>query len=113
MAGEEKHALVFGASGLVGWGVVDQLLSNYPAQGTFIKITALVNRPFQIQNSFWPEESPARPKLQLVSGVNLVEATVGSLVGLLSTEVQGIEDVTNVFYFGTFGPCAFKPSLSV
>lgn len=71
MAEKGSHALVFGASGLVGWGVVDQLLSNYPAQGTFSKVTALVNRPLDIKDSFWPEESPARPKLELVSGFTL------------------------------------------
>ena len=102
MAREGNHALVFGASGLVGWGVVDQLLSNYPNQGTFSRVTALVNRPIDIQNSFWPEESPARPELQLVSGVNLTEATVESLTQLLGTSVQNIEDATHVFYFGSF-----------
>lgn len=45
------HALVFGASGLAGWGVVDQLLENYPAEGTFSKVTALVNRPFSVAES--------------------------------------------------------------
>ncbi|KAL8705861.1 MAG: hypothetical protein Q9225_008001 [Loekoesia sp. 1 TL-2023] len=99
MAEKGSHALVFGASGLVGWGVVDQLLSNYPAQGTFSKVTASVNRPLSIKDSFWPEESPARPELELVSGVNLIEATVESLAKLLSTSVKGVEHVTHVFYF--------------
>ncbi|KAL9594508.1 MAG: hypothetical protein Q9219_007002 [cf. Caloplaca sp. 3 TL-2023] len=99
MPQEKKHALVFGASGLIGWSVVDQLLSNDPVQGTFSTVTGLVNRPFSIQDSFWPEESPARPELQLVPGVNLTEATVESLVKLLDTSVKGIANVTHVFYF--------------
>ncbi|KAI4202162.1 MAG: hypothetical protein LQ346_002014 [Caloplaca aetnensis] len=99
MAVKGKHALVFGASGLVGWGVVDQLLSNYPTQGTFSTVSALVNRPFNVEDSCWPERSPARPDLQLVSGVNLAGATVEDLEKLLKAEVKGIERVTHVFYF--------------
>lgn len=101
MAAKGKHALVFGASGLIGWGVVDQLLSNYPAQGTFSTVSALVNRPLRVEDSFWPERSPATPDLQLVSGVNLAGTTIESLEKLLLREVRGIENVTHVFYFGT------------
>ncbi|KAL8645242.1 MAG: hypothetical protein Q9210_006822 [Variospora velana] len=99
MAVKGKHALVFGASGLIGWGVVDQLLSNYPAQGTFSTVSALVNRPFSVEDSFWPKRSPVMPDLQLLSGVNLAGATIESLEKLLQTEVEGIENVTHVFYF--------------
>lgn len=101
MAAKGKQALVFGASGLVGWGVVDQLLANYPAQGTFSTVSALVNRPFKVEDSFWAERSPERPDLQLVSGVNLAGATVEGVEKLLEAEVKGIENVTHVFYFGT------------
>lgn len=101
MAARGKQALVFGASGLAGWGVVDQLLSNYPAQGTFSTVSALVNRPFKVEDSFWPDRSPTRPDLQLVSGVNLARATGEDLEALLEAKVKGIKDVTHVFYFGT------------
>ncbi|CAO1602992.1 MAG: hypothetical protein LQ349_005949 [Xanthoria aureola] len=103
-----KHALVFGASGLIGWAIIDQLLSNYPSPGTFAKVTALVNRPLDIQDSFWPLEanrplnvqgSPEQPELQLVSGINLANGTVQSVTELLQTKVKGIEHVTHVFYF--------------
>ncbi|KAL8833218.1 MAG: hypothetical protein Q9170_004413 [Blastenia crenularia] len=99
MAEVARHALVFGASGLIGWGIVDQLLSNYPTEGTFSKVTALVNRPFEIKDSFWPEQSSAIPELQLVSGINLTEATVESLTKQLSIYVHGLKDATHAFYF--------------
>ncbi|KAL8693587.1 MAG: hypothetical protein Q9218_001629 [Villophora microphyllina] len=99
MAEKSKHALVFGASGNIGWGVVDQLLSNYPAPGTFSEVTALVNRPLELKDSFWPTDQTIGPKLQLVSGVNLVEGTVESVAELLRTNVKDIENVTHVFYF--------------
>ncbi|KAI4263713.1 MAG: hypothetical protein L6R42_001153 [Xanthoria sp. 1 TBL-2021] len=100
-----KHALVFGASGLIGWGIVDQLLSNYPSPGTFAKVTALVNRPLDVQDSFWPLQVN-RPldvqeqlELQLVSGINLADGSIQSVTELLRTKVKGIEHVTHVFYF--------------
>lgn len=88
------HALVFGASGVAGWAVVDQLLSNYPSKGTFSKVTALVNRPLEFSNSYWPQGGP---ELQLVSGINLMDDTA---VASIQDKVQGMEDVTHVFYFG-------------
>jgi len=84
------HELVFGASGLAGWGVVDQLLENYPAEGTFSKVTALVNRPFSVAESYWPSPSPSRPKLELVSNVNLAEGTVEEFTALLKEKVENI-----------------------
>lgn len=101
MAGKSNHALVFGASGNVGWGVVDQLLSNYPAPGIFSQVTALVNRPLKLEDSCWPIGQATSPELQLVSGVNLVEGTVESIADLLRSKVKDIENVTHVFYFGT------------
>lgn len=102
------HALVFGASGLAGWGVVDQLLSNYPAEGTFAKVTALVNRPLTVAESYWPSPSPSRPKLNLVSNLNLAEGTVEEFTALLKGKVEDIADVTHAFYFGMLdeGPIA-------
>ena len=96
------HALVFGASGLAGWGVVDQLLSNYPAHGTFTQVTALVNRPFSVADSHWPDPSPSRPKLQLVTHVNLLKGSVEDFTAFLQREVADIEKVTHAFYFGAF-----------
>lgn len=94
------HALVFGASGLAGWGVVDQLLSNHPAQGAFSQVTALVNRPFNVADSYWPSPSPSRPKLQLVPHVDLLKGSVEDFTAFLKREVGGIENVTHAFYFG-------------
>ena len=41
----DNHALVFGASGISGWAIVNQILSDYPAKGVFSAVTALTNRP--------------------------------------------------------------------
>ncbi len=95
-----NHALVFGASGVAGWGVVDQLLSNYPNPGTFSRVTALVNRPLTREQSHWPQPSPLHPEFNLVSGINLAEGGVLELSEILEKEVRDLESVTHMFYFG-------------
>lgn len=77
------HALIFGASGLAGWAVVDQLLSNYPAPGTFSTVTALLNCPLIVEDPFLPvgkigEESP---KFDLISGVYSMKGGVDEFAG--------------------------------
>ncbi|KZV91745.1 hypothetical protein EXIGLDRAFT_675760 [Exidia glandulosa HHB12029] len=94
----EKHALVFGASGLAGWAVVDQLLRDYPSAGTFKSVTALVNRPLSVKDSHWPI-GDLKSELHLVSGVNLLEGTVQEFGEKLKSKVPGISHVTHVYYF--------------
>lgn len=93
----ENHALVFGATGLIGWAVVDQLLSGYPDAGSFSKVTAVSNRPFNASDTLWPSDTPERPKLQVVSGVDLQSEDLTSQIRL---KVSGVDSVTHVFYFG-------------
>ncbi|KAJ7683852.1 hypothetical protein B0H17DRAFT_985650 [Mycena rosella] len=91
------HALVFGASGLAGWGVAEQLLENYPTKGTFSKVTAVVNRPMSVADSLWP--TPESPTLDLVTNINLTEGTVETFTALLKDKVKDIASVTHVYYF--------------
>jgi nucleoside-diphosphate-sugar epimerase len=107
------HALVFGASGLAGWAVVDQLLENYPVEGTFSKVTALANRPLSVADSYWPSPSPLRPKLDLISGVNLAEGTVEEFMASLKEKADDIAEVTHAFYFGEFQEGSVADTLSV
>ncbi|KIL86113.1 hypothetical protein FAVG1_10509 [Fusarium avenaceum] len=92
----ENHALVFGATGLIGWAVVNQLLSSYPAPQTFASVTAVSNRPVDASRTFWPGGS----EVQTVSGVNLQSEDV---TGQLSKKIDGVERTTHVFYF-VFAP---------
>ena len=98
--GSGAQALVFGASGLAGWGVVNQLLENYPAKSSFSGVTALVNRPLSIESSYWPSLSPLRPRLNLVCGIDLLHGSVEEFASLLKEKVEDIANVTHVFYFG-------------
>jgi nucleoside-diphosphate-sugar epimerase len=98
--GSNNHAIVFGASGLIGWALVDQLLSPYPHAGSFSKVTAVTNRPLNLSESHWPEPDSHRPDLQLVSGVDLRHGDAAALAECLKREVEDIESVTHIYYLG-------------
>ncbi|OLN92064.1 3-oxo-Delta(4,5)-steroid 5-beta-reductase [Colletotrichum chlorophyti] len=94
-----NHAIVFGAAGLLGWATVEQLLSNYPVEGSFDRVTAVINRPLPESDFFWPPDSSSRPDLQIVSGINLFDSSAADLTKDLGDKVDGIENITHVFYF--------------
>jgi hypothetical protein len=70
MANATHHALVIGASGLIGWSVANQLLAPYPLPSPYSKVTKLVNRPLKLP--VWPEAALGRPNLALFTGVDLL-----------------------------------------
>ncbi|KXJ96791.1 hypothetical protein Micbo1qcDRAFT_211019 [Microdochium bolleyi] len=97
------HALVFGASGILGWSVVNQILSNYPQKGTFRKVTALTHRPLSLKDSLWPEprsdDEGGIPELSIVEGIDLTTGTVEEHKETLRRLVPDIETVTHIYYF--------------
>ncbi|KAJ8122916.1 hypothetical protein ONZ43_g1009 [Nemania bipapillata] len=93
-----RHAIVFGASGLIGWAVVDQLLRLYPEAGTFSKITAVTNRKVKISESHWLEPRTDRLSLQLISDIDLRRGDGATLAESLRRAVADIHTVTQVFY---------------
>ncbi|KPM39743.1 hypothetical protein AK830_g6809 [Neonectria ditissima] len=95
MTDASHHALVFGATGLVGWAVVDQLLASSAAP--FASVTAVSNRPVTAADARWPSSAAG---LRLVSGVDLRD---DALADQLRREVDDIVRVTHVFYF-VFAP---------
>lgn len=108
------HALVFGASGILGWSVVDQILKNYPEEGVFRKVTALSNRPLSVENAFWPAAGPGTPALQIVDGIDLTSGTVDQVRETLQRRVPDIDTVTHIYYFGMCYPevCTLSQSSS-
>jgi nucleoside-diphosphate-sugar epimerase len=91
-----KTALVFGASGVTGWAFVNELLNDYPAKGIWDSVYALTNRPLTAKAAMWPDD----PRLHLVSGVDLLEGNQQDLESKLKSQVQGIKEVTHVYYLG-------------
>lgn len=102
MSKERNHAIIFGASGLVGWSVLDQLLSNYPKPGSFSKVTAVINRPIAEPDWGLPAASSDRPGLQTVSGIDLLNGTADELGRLLKERIPDVESITHIFYFGSY-----------
>jgi hypothetical protein len=91
----DNHALVFGASGISGWAIVNQILSDYPAKGVFSAVTALTNRPLPSEYALWPKDS----RLDVVSGLDLMKGSQEDLEASMKEKIKGIENVTQVFYF--------------
>lgn len=92
-----RTALVFGASGITGWAILREAL-NYPKPSTFRKIIGLTNRPLDRSKSFLPEDD----RLVIVAGVDLT-AAVDDVAAKLA-DIDGIEDVTDVYFAGTVSP---------
>jgi len=89
-----KHALIFGASGISGNALCEQLLV-YPDKTTFSKITGLTNRPLSIEDAYLPKDE----RLVLVSGIDLSDPE-DEVKKVLKEKVKDIEKVTHVFYMG-------------
>ncbi|CAG8417499.1 unnamed protein product [Penicillium salamii] len=96
--GDSNHAIIFGASGLIGWALVNQLLDSYPDVGTFAKVTAVTNRPLTFPESHWPKPDSHRPDFQLVSGIDLRHGDGTTLAHALKKAVKDVETVTHIYY---------------
>jgi hypothetical protein len=90
-----KSALIFGASGVTGWAFVNEILHDYPKEGTWKKVHALTNRPLKQSDSLWPNDD----RLNIVSGIDLLKGSQENLETALSI-IEGIEEVTHVYYLG-------------
>ncbi|KAL5046731.1 hypothetical protein BDW71DRAFT_214506 [Aspergillus fruticulosus] len=89
------HALVFGASGITGWGVVNALLSDYPTPDAFDRVTALTNRPLSAEDSGWA----ASKKLNVVSGLDLLSGEQATLEEKIRQQVPQIGTVSHLYFF--------------
>jgi hypothetical protein len=90
-----NHALIYGASGISGWAIVNAILNGYPSKDAFGKVTAMVNRPLTREMALWPED----PRLQIVSGVDLVKGTQEELEAQIKEKVTDVENVTQVYFY--------------
>ncbi|KAL5424559.1 hypothetical protein PMIN06_002080 [Paraphaeosphaeria minitans] len=89
-----KYALVFGASGVTGWSFVNEILNDYPEKNVWKRVHALTNRPLSQAQSQWPND----PRLEIVSGIDLLKGSQEDLEGTLEAEISDISAVTHVYY---------------
>lgn len=101
MSQASHHAIVYGASGIIGWALVAELLGSCSHSASFTKITAVTNRPLDLSESHWPEVDSSRVDLQLVSGINLREGDGAALAKTLGQAVKDVRTVTHIYYLGT------------
>ena len=87
------RALVFGASGISGWAIVQEAL-KYPSPTTFNKVIGLTNRPLEKSEALLPEDE----RLELYSGVDL-SGTVSAVEASLK-RIEGIQEATHVYFCG-------------
>ncbi|MCJ1311223.1 hypothetical protein MMC25_004894 [Agyrium rufum] len=91
------QALVFGASGISGWALMNECL-RYPTARTFSRIIGLTNRPLEPESTLLPMSEYGK-RWELYDGFDLtvgVEEVKGKLKA-----IKGIEGVTHVF-FGSY-----------
>ncbi|RDK46565.1 hypothetical protein M752DRAFT_310088 [Aspergillus phoenicis ATCC 13157] len=92
MAATAKHALIFGASGISGWSLLNQTL-RYPTATTFNRVTGLCNRPFRTDDALLPDDD----RLRIVSGIDLTQP-VEAVRALLKDKIDDVESVDVVFF---------------
>lgn len=90
-----NHALIFGASGISGWAIVNAILHGYPSKDAFSRITAMVNRPLTREMALWPDD----PRLQIVSGIDLLKGNQDELEKQIKAKVKDINTVTQVYFY--------------
>ncbi|CAG9973691.1 unnamed protein product [Clonostachys byssicola] len=86
------HALIFGASGISGWSLLNQT-RVYPSETAFKRITGTTNRPLALNQALIAEDE----RIKLISGIDL-RAGVEEVVAKLQDQVPDIATVTHVFF---------------
>lgn len=94
MTSSRNVALVFGASGISGWAVANNLVS-YPTADTFSRIIALTHRPRTLEESGLPQDS----RIELYYGVDL-RGDLAQVLGQMQEKIPNLADVTHMYYCG-------------
>ncbi|KAH6974669.1 hypothetical protein EDB80DRAFT_830835 [Ilyonectria destructans] len=86
------HALIFGASGISGWSLLNQT-RVYPSATTFTRITGTTNRPLTLEQA----QIPSDDRIQLIPGIDLTK-TVEEVALQLKEKIHDIDTVSHVFF---------------
>ena len=89
------QALVFGASGISGYAIVQELL-KYPTASTFSRVIGLTNRPLSAKDAGLPDDG----RIELYSGLDLTDA---AKTRSLLQQIRDIEKTTHVYFASYVG----------
>jgi hypothetical protein len=92
------HALIFGASGISGWSLLNQT-RVYPSPTSFARITGTTNRPLSLEQAQLPKDD----RVKLVHGIDLTKP-VDEVVLSLKDKIPDVHTVTHVFFTGKYRP---------
>ncbi|KAG4433768.1 hypothetical protein IFR05_010735 [Cadophora sp. M221] len=87
------HALILGASGISGWGILNQI-GTYPSSTFFTHITGTTNRPLSLDKAHLPA---AGARFRLVSGIDFTRP-VEEVAALLKEKIPSVETISHVFF---------------
>ncbi|KAF1365620.1 hypothetical protein EJ07DRAFT_170305 [Lizonia empirigonia] len=87
-----SHALIFGASGISGWALLNEI-TKYPTPTSFAKITGLSNRPLTVEQAYLAHDS----RLNLINGIDLTKP-VPEVVQMLKDKVENAHTISHVFF---------------
>ncbi|PVH71175.1 hypothetical protein DL98DRAFT_563980 [Cadophora sp. DSE1049] len=87
------HALILGASGISGWGILNQI-GTYPTSTFFTHITGTTNRPLSLEKA---RLSATDTRFCLVSGIDFTRP-VEQVAKLLKDKVPSAETISHVFF---------------
>ncbi|KAF9869376.1 sirq protein [Colletotrichum karsti] len=94
----ERHALIYGASGITGWSITNAILGGYPTESTFTSVTALTNRPLAKEAAQWPRTET--PQLHVASGIDILTSRgQEGLEADLRDKVKNISQISHVYFF--------------
>jgi hypothetical protein len=87
-----KQALVFGASGISGWGVIHELLMS--SAETFDRVVGVTARPFEKAGFLLSMKELERVELVQIDLLSSPDDIVNNLLGM------SLDKITHVFYMG-------------
>ncbi|KAH9213679.1 hypothetical protein DL95DRAFT_524340 [Leptodontidium sp. 2 PMI_412] len=87
------HALILGASGISGWGILNQI-GVYPTSTFFSHITGTTNRPLSLDKAHLPA---ADTRFRLVSGIDFTRP-IEEVASLLKKKIPSVETISHAFF---------------
>lgn len=94
MANDQRNALVVGASGITGWGLLQSLLC-YPTSTYWTSITGLTSRPMDKAQALLPNDE----RLHLISGLDLNTTDMESVVAFFKAipQIELVSSQTSIW----------------